>query len=107
MFYTWEITCKTFITDEAASPNSKEWGSMKSKHQKFSYTEILNITDNFKTIIGEGGFGTVYFGILQDQTQVAVKRLSPSSMQGYKEFKSEVRHCIQVRKQHIFNFYFS
>ena len=46
---------------------------MKSKHQKFSYSEILNITDNFKTIIGEGGFGKVYFETLQDQTQVAVR----------------------------------
>ena len=78
---------------------------MKSKHQKFSYIEILNITDNFKTTIGEGGFGKVFFGLLQDQTQVSVKRLSPSSMQGYKEFKSEVRHYIQFKK-HI-NFYFS
>jgi len=74
---------------------------MKPKHQKFSYSEIFTITDNFKTIIGEGGFGKVYFGILQDQTQVAVKRLSPSSMQGYKEFQSEVRHYIQFKKQHI------
>jgi len=72
---------------------------MKSKHQKFSYTEILKITDNFKTIIGEGGFGKVYFGTLQDQSKVAVKRLSPSSMQGYKEFQSEVRHCFQVKKK--------
>jgi serine/threonine protein kinase len=65
---------------------------LESKHQAFNYTEILNITDNFKTIIGEGGFGKVYLGTLQDQTQVAVKRLSPSSVQGYKEFQSEVRH---------------
>jgi serine/threonine protein kinase len=69
---------------------------MKSKHQAFSYTEVLNITDNFKTIIGEGGFGKVYLGVLKDHTQVAVKILSPSSMQGYKEFQSEVRkHLIQ------------
>jgi serine/threonine protein kinase len=79
---------------------------MKSKHQAFSCTEIINITDNFKTIIGEGGFGKVYFGTLQDQTRVAVKRLSPSSMQGYKEFQSEVRNCIQVKKNKIINFYF-
>jgi len=79
---------------------------MKSKHKKFSFSEILTITDSFKTIIGEGGFGKVYFGTLPDQTKVAVKRLSPSSMQGYKEFKSEVRHYIQFKKQHI-NFYFS
>jgi hypothetical protein len=87
-------------------PNSKKRGSLESKHQAFNYTEIINITDNFKTIIGEGGFGKVYFGILQDHTQVAVKMLSPSSMQGYKEFQSEVRHCIKVKKT-TFNFYFS
>jgi RIO-like serine/threonine protein kinase len=81
--------------------NPKKYGSLKSKHQAFTYTEILNITDNFKNIIGEGGFGKVYVGILQDHTQVAVKILSPSSMQGYKEFKSEVRHCNKVKKQHI------
>jgi hypothetical protein len=69
---------------------------MKSKHQRFSYNEILNITDNFKTIIGEGGFGKVYIGILQEHTQVAVKILSTSSKQGYKEFKSEVSHWIQI-----------
>jgi len=72
--------------------NSREDCSVKSKHQIFSYTEILNITDNFKTIIGEGGFGKVYIGILQDHTQVAVKMLSASSKQGYKEFQSEVSH---------------
>jgi serine/threonine protein kinase len=69
---------------------------MKTKHQAFSYTELVNITDNFKTIIGEGGFGKVYLGTLEDQNRVAVKRLSPSSVQGYKEFQSEVRHCINV-----------
>jgi hypothetical protein len=31
--------------------------------------------------------------------------LSPSSMQGYREFQSEVRHWIQVRRQH-FQFWF-
>ena len=64
---------------------------MESKYRAFSYIEILNITDNFKTIIGEGGFGKVYLGTLQDHAQVAVKLLSPSSIQGYREFRSEVR----------------
>jgi hypothetical protein len=100
-------SCISFITTTVTSTNSKKRGSLESKHQAFNYTEILNITDNFKTIIGEGGFGKVYFGTLQDQTQVAVKRLSPSSVQGYKEFQSEVRHCIQIKTNNIFNFDFS
>ncbi|RHN39184.1 putative transferase, protein kinase RLK-Pelle-DSLV family [Medicago truncatula] len=74
---------------------------MKSKHQIFSYTEILNITDNFKTIIGEGGFGKVYIGILQDLTQVAVKILSTSSKQGYKEFQSEAQLLMIVHHRNL------
>ncbi|KEH18235.1 LRR receptor-like kinase plant [Medicago truncatula] len=81
--------------------NSKNKGSLKSKHQRFSYTEILNITDNFKTIIGEGGFGKVYLGTLQDQTQVAIKMLSPSSMQGYKEFQSEAQLLTIVHHRNL------
>ncbi|MCH89541.1 receptor-like protein kinase, partial [Trifolium medium] len=80
-----------FRRHKVTSTNSTKRGSLISKQQAFSYTEILNITDNFKTIIGEGGFGEVYFGTLQNQTQVAVKRLSPSSVQGYKEFQSEMK----------------
>ena len=76
---------------------------MESKHQAFSCIEILNITDNLKTIIGEGGFGKVYLGILQDHTEVAVKLLSPSSRQGYREFRSEVRCCTKV-SSYKFNF---
>jgi len=78
---------------------------MKSKHQTFSYTEILNITDNFKTVIGEGGFGKVYIGILHDHTQVAVKMLSKSSKQGYKEFQSEVSHWIQVNHNTMYSLF--
>ncbi|GAU24781.1 hypothetical protein TSUD_356110 [Trifolium subterraneum] len=83
------------------SSNSKKKDSMKSKHQAFNYTELLNITDNFKTIIGEGGFGKVYLGSLQDQTRVAVKRLSPSSVQGYKEFQSEARLLTIVHHRNL------
>jgi hypothetical protein len=89
-FFTCFWSALSFHVVPPARSNSKKRGSLKSKHQAFSYTEILNITDNFKTIIGEGGFGKVYIGILQDRTQVAVKMLSTSSKQGYKEFQSEV-----------------
>ena len=65
--------------------------NFKIKNQQYSYSEVVQITDNFKTIIGEGGFGKVYLGILKDETQVAVKLLSTSSKQGYKEFRAEVR----------------
>ena len=64
---------------------------IKSKNRQYSYSEVVSITNNFKTIIGEGGFGKVYLGKLKDETQVAVKLLSTSSNQGYNEFRAEVR----------------
>ena len=64
--------------------------NVRSKDQRYSYSEVVSITNNFKTIIGRGGFGKVYLGKLKDEAQVAVKLLSPSSNQGYKEFQAEV-----------------
>ncbi|KAK7847506.1 putative lrr receptor-like serine/threonine-protein kinase [Quercus suber] len=64
---------------------------IKPKNQQYSYSEVVRITDNFNTIIGGGGFGKVYLGTLEE-TQVAVKLLSPSSNQGYKEFRAEVKY---------------
>lgn len=65
--------------------------NIKSKSQQYSYSEVMSITNDLKTIIGEGGFGSVYLGSLEGDTKVAVKFLRPSSNQGYKEFQAEVR----------------
>ncbi|XP_013444211.2 probable LRR receptor-like serine/threonine-protein kinase At1g05700 [Medicago truncatula] len=90
-----------FRRQKVGHSNSKKRGSLESTHEAFSYTEILNITNNFKTTIGEGGFGKVYLGILQNKTQVAVKMLSPSSMQGYKEFQSEAQLLAIVHHRNL------
>ncbi|CAA7404342.1 unnamed protein product [Spirodela intermedia] len=52
--------------------------------------EEMTMLGKEKYQIGKGGFGTVYLGNLNDGTNVAVKVLSSSSLQGSKEFEAEV-----------------
>ncbi|KAM1011186.1 hypothetical protein EV1_046063 [Malus domestica] len=50
--------------------------------------------------VGRGGFGSVYHGYIGD-TQVAVKMLSQSSVQGYQEFHSEVNLLMRVHHRNL------
>ncbi|KAJ0733770.1 putative protein kinase RLK-Pelle-DLSV family [Helianthus annuus] len=58
----------------------------------FSFSTIANATASFseKNVLGEGGFGLVYKGVLEEGIEIAVKRLSKTSNQGVNEFKNEV-----------------
>ncbi|XVF86750.1 hypothetical protein PTKIN_Ptkin18bG0067600 [Pterospermum kingtungense] len=65
--------------------------SLESRNRQFTFAEVQRMTNNFEKILGKGGFGTVFHGFL-DGTQVAVKMLSHSSVQGYKQFQAESIH---------------
>uniref|UniRef100_A0A5B7C9D3 non-specific serine/threonine protein kinase n=1 Tax=Davidia involucrata TaxID=16924 RepID=A0A5B7C9D3_DAVIN len=58
----------------------------------FTFRQIKAATNNFDDAnkIGEGGFGSVYKGILLDGTVIAVKQLSSKSKQGNREFVNEI-----------------
>ncbi|XP_021900752.1 G-type lectin S-receptor-like serine/threonine-protein kinase At5g35370 [Carica papaya] len=58
--------------------------------QRFDYEELEVATDNFKTQIGSGGFGSVYKGILPDKSVVAVKKITNLGVQGKKDFCTEI-----------------
>ncbi|XP_038898160.1 putative leucine-rich repeat receptor-like serine/threonine-protein kinase At2g19230 [Benincasa hispida] len=75
--------------------------SLKQKHREYSYSEVVSLTNNFKDIIGEGGFGKVYKGALKDKTLVAVKLLSSTSKQGYKEFQTEAQLLMIVHHRNL------
>lgn len=63
---------------------------LETKKQEFSYEEVVSITRNFEKVLGKGASGTVYYGWIDHDTEVAVKVLSPSSAQGYLQFQAEV-----------------
>ncbi|XP_059458239.1 LRR receptor-like serine/threonine-protein kinase IOS1, partial [Corylus avellana] len=74
--------------------------SLESIQRQFTYSELINITNNFERILGNGGFGTVYRGNIGN-TQVAVKMISPSSTQGFQQFQSEVKLLMMVHHKNL------
>ncbi|KAL9253389.1 putative serine/threonine-protein kinase [Drosera capensis] len=54
-----------------------------------------------ENVIGEGGYGIVYSGVLGDGTRVAVKNLLNNKGQAEKEFKVEVEAIGRVRHKNL------
>ncbi|RVW68688.1 G-type lectin S-receptor-like serine/threonine-protein kinase [Vitis vinifera] len=69
----------------------------------FDLDTLLNATNNFSSDnkLGEGGFGLVYKGKLQEGQEIAVKMMSKTSRQGLKEFKNEVESIAKLQHQNL------
>ncbi|KAJ3675159.1 hypothetical protein LUZ60_004201 [Juncus effusus] len=69
----------------------------------YTLKELEVATDMFsdENVIGEGGYGIVYHGVLEDGTQVAVKNLLNNRGQAEKEFKVEVEAIGRVRHKNL------
>ena len=60
----------------------------------FTFDELRDGTNNFelKSVLGEGGFGRVYQGVLKDGTPVAIKKLA--AMNSWLKLKCSVDSII-------------
>ncbi|XP_040952589.1 probable serine/threonine-protein kinase PIX13 isoform X2 [Gossypium hirsutum] len=67
------------------------------------YEELKEATNNFApaSILGEGGFGRVFKGVLSDGTSVAIKRLTNGGPQGDKEFLVEVEMLSRLHHRNL------
>uniref|UniRef100_R7W375 non-specific serine/threonine protein kinase n=1 Tax=Aegilops tauschii TaxID=37682 RepID=R7W375_AEGTA len=74
--------------------------------QPFSYKDLYQATKGFSetNLLGAGGFGSVYKGVLRKpdmDTEVAVKRVSHQSRQGMKEFVAEVASMRRLHHRNL------
>ncbi|KDP32982.1 hypothetical protein JCGZ_13013 [Jatropha curcas] len=91
-------------------PSSKsdlEKGSTYFGAQVFTYEELVEATDNFNPSkeLGDGGFGTVYYGVLNDGRVVAVKRLFENNMRRAEQFMNEVEILTRLRHKNLVALY--
>ncbi|XP_075649217.1 G-type lectin S-receptor-like serine/threonine-protein kinase At1g11410 [Castanea sativa] len=69
----------------------------------FDLRTIIAATDNFSIAnkLGQGGFGPVYKGLLQNGMEIAVKRLSKCSGQGIEQFKMESALIVKLQHRNL------
>ncbi|KAL9667958.1 hypothetical protein QQ045_002328 [Rhodiola kirilowii] len=105
--------CPVPIPRSLPTPRTEHEILSASNLKSFTYHELQKATRNFlpEFLLGEGGFGCVYKGWVNEQTLnaaapgcgmvVAVKRLSPEGFQGHKEWLAEVNHLSQLHHPNL------
>ncbi|XP_071693063.1 uncharacterized protein [Rutidosis leptorrhynchoides] len=105
---------KTSLEDDKNNNNDNDINNKKrpssSSEQlchRFTFAEMQKATNNFdeSMIIGKGGFGKVYKGVIKNingvTETVAIKRLDSKSKQGADEFWTEISMLSRCRHSHL------
>ncbi|XP_022024081.2 LEAF RUST 10 DISEASE-RESISTANCE LOCUS RECEPTOR-LIKE PROTEIN KINASE-like 1.1 [Helianthus annuus] len=92
----------SYFLSKDRSPNPED-GSLFFGVSVFSYTELEDATKNFDPSheLGDGGFGAVYYGKLQDGREVAVKKLYENNYKRVQHFMNEVEILTKLRHPHL------
>ncbi|PWA53445.1 malectin/receptor-like protein kinase family protein [Artemisia annua] len=96
----------SFMSSSKTSLGSKKsafYSSTMGLGRYLSFAELQEATKNWdpNSVIGVGGFGNVYLGVIEDGTKVAVKRGNPQSEQGINEFQTELQMLSKLRHRHL------
>ncbi|KAJ6861342.1 hypothetical protein NC651_037429 [Populus alba x Populus x berolinensis] len=69
----------------------------------FSYDELEEATNFFDSSreLGDGGFGIVYYGVLKDGHEVAVKRLYENNMKRTEQFMNEIEILAHLQHRNL------
>lgn len=93
LIYYWQKRRNIEIQEDAYPRIEDQIQHSSMSPKKYTLKELIKATNGFnhQNKLGEGGFGTVYKGILgNNNKEIAVKRVSKNSRQGKQEFVAEV-----------------
>ncbi|XP_048236080.1 receptor-like cytoplasmic kinase 176 [Ricinus communis] len=95
------------------TPRSEGEILQSSNLKNFSFAELRNATRNFRpdSVLGEGGFGSVFKGWIDEQSLtatkpgsgvvIAVKRLNQEGFQGHREWLAEINYLGQLQHPNL------
>ncbi|XP_021891028.1 lectin-domain containing receptor kinase VI.3-like [Carica papaya] len=98
------LACLVLHRRRMQAENLEDW-ELDCPH-RFRYKDLDKATKGFKEseMIGVGGFGTVYKGVLPTSgIQIAVKKISRNSIQGLREFAAEIESLGRLRHKNLVN----
>ncbi|XP_072975521.1 cysteine-rich receptor-like protein kinase 2 [Typha angustifolia] len=97
-----KMRSKTSSTDDVDG-SGEIIRSIAASSLNFKYEDLRKATDYFNqnNKIGQGGYGSVYKGILLDGREIAVKRLFINTRQNIEQFFNEVTLVSQIRHKNL------
>ncbi|XVF23577.1 hypothetical protein REPUB_Repub13aG0050800 [Reevesia pubescens] len=98
-----------FSTESSTKNSFAALSQRQSNLREFTFLELKTATKNFSRslMIGEGGFSSVYRGVIQsiedphNKIDIAVKQLNRRGLQGHKEWVTEVNVLGVVEHQNL------
>ncbi|KAK1270026.1 L-type lectin-domain containing receptor kinase IV.1 [Acorus gramineus] len=99
------IAVAIYIRRKSKLAETLEAWELECPH-RFRYKDLYKATNGFKDkgIIGHGGFGCVYKGVMPGSREsIAIKKISNSSNQGTKEFVAEISSLGRLRHRNLVN----
>ncbi|KAJ6755369.1 KINASE 1B, partial [Salix purpurea] len=105
--------CKVSSVSVPSTPRGEGEILQSTNLKSFSFSDLKMATRNFRpdSVLGEGGFGSVFKGWIDEQSfcatkpgtgiVIAVKRLNQDSFQGHKEWLAEVNYLGQLYHPHL------
>ncbi|XP_010533459.1 PREDICTED: L-type lectin-domain containing receptor kinase S.1 [Tarenaya hassleriana] len=93
---------RKLTVDDEEDDEIEEW-ELEFWPHRFSYEELAAATDEFSgaRLLGSGGFGRVYRGVLSNNNEVAVKCVNHDSKQGLREFMAEISSMGRLQHKNL------
>ncbi|XP_042417508.1 receptor-like cytoplasmic kinase 176 isoform X1 [Zingiber officinale] len=104
---------KVSAASGSLTPRSEGEILLSANVKRFTFSELRTATRNFRpdSVVGEGGFGSVFKGWIDEQTLtptrpgsgvvIAVKKLNQEGFQGHREWLAEVNFLGQLSHPHL------